>query len=504
LRLTELLKRAGLAQPLMQDPVISGISADSRQIENGFLFAALSGSAADGSQYIAQAAVQGAVAICAPAHVPVPNGLAHIKSDNPRLALAQLASQFYGPLTLQAVAVTGTNGKTSTVNFAQQLWEAAQINGAALGTLGIRGPQALGLDEDGAMTTPDPVTLARTLARLQQAGISHVALEASSHGLHQYRLDGVALAAAGFTYIGRDHLDYHGTIEDYLAAKTELFSRVLPAGGTAVLNADIPEFTHLAKLCHDRGHKVLSYGVHGQELRLLKATPRPDGLELELNILGQPCRVLLAVTGTFQSGNILCALGLCLGSGLPVSQALDALPALRNVRGRMERVTPAPPGTGIYVDYAHTPDALETVIRALRPHTENRLLVVFGCGGNRDKGKRPVMGKIAAELADLVFVTDDNPRHEDPATIRAEIMAGINISASDSAATMAATVHDVADRAKAIQTAMKQLKPGDTLLIAGKGHEQGQIVGHEVRPFDDADIVRQIMAGQLLIGDDVE
>jgi len=369
-----------------------------------------------------------------------------------------------------------------------------------LGTLGIRGPQALGLDEDGAMTTPDPVTLARTLARLQQAGISHVALEASSHGLHQYRLDGVALAAAGFTYIGRDHLDYHGTIEDYLAAKTELFSRVLPAGGTAVLNADIPEFKHLAKLCHDRGHKVLSYGVHGQELRLLKATPRPDGLELELNILGQPCRVLLAVTGTFQSGNILCALGLCLGSGLPVSQALAALPALRNVRGRMERVTPAPAGTGIYVDYAHTPDALETVIRALRPHTENRLLVVFGCGGNRDKGKRPVMGKIAAELADLVFVTDDNPRHEDPATIRAEIMAGINISASDSAA----TVHDVADRAKAIQTAMKQLKPGDTLLIAGKGHEQGQIVGHEVRPFDDADIVRQIMAGQLLIGDDVE
>lgn len=473
MRLTDLLTHAGLAQPLTLDPVITGITADSRQVQPGFVFAALPGAKLDGSTFIADAAVKGAVAILAPEGVVIPNGIVALRATEPRLALAKLVATFYAPAPHTLVAVTGTNGKTSTVNFVQQLWAGLGHQAASLGTLGIRGP---GVDKDGSLTTPDAVTLAQDLQYLAAQKITHAALEASSHGLHQYRLDGLTLKAAGFTYLGRDHLDYHGSMENYLAAKALLFSRLLPATGTAVLNADIPEYPQLKAICQQRGQQVLTYGREA-DLKCLSATPQPDGLDVRFDVLGQRVEQKLNVTGSFQAGNILCALGLVIGSGTAADKAIAALANLRAVAGRLELVASAQ-GAGIYVDYAHTPDALETVLKALRAHTTGRLWVVFGCGGNRDPGKRPLMGAIADRLADEIIITDDNPRLEDPALIRAAIAKACPRSC------------DIGDRAKAIQSSLNQLKPGDTLLIAGKGHEQGQIVGHEVRPFDDATVVR--------------
>jgi len=461
--------------------VVTVLTADSRTVTTGALFAALPGVTGDGRNYIAQAAVNGAVAVLAPADTPIPNGIAHIRHDNPRLALAKLAAAFSAPLPETIVAVTGTNGKTSTVNFTAQLWQAVGHAAASLGTLGVQGS---GISREGSLTTSDPITLAADLGELKRLGIDHAALEASSHGLDQFRLDGLSLKAAGFTYLGRDHLDYHGTLEHYLSAKARLFSRVLPATGTAVLNADIPEFEALAAVCKDRGQTVLSYGRKGRELQVLTVHPQPEGLHLTLNIAGHACDVKVAVTGGFQAHNILCALGLVIGSGTPTTQAVTALRQLKNVRGRLELVGRHPNGAGVYVDYAHTPDALETVLLALRAHTSNKLRVIFGCGGNRDKGKRPVMGEIAARLADDVIVTDDNPRLEDPATIRGEILNGCPQALM------------VEDRAKAIQIGLERLQPGDILLVAGKGHEQGQIIGSDVRPFDDADIIRRALGTQ--------
>jgi UDP-N-acetylmuramoyl-L-alanyl-D-glutamate--2,6-diaminopimelate ligase len=475
LKLTDLLRAAGLTGPTLPDCEVKAISADSRQISPGALFAALPGAKADGTAYIASALAAGAVAVLAPAQAQVPAPAVHIKSDNPQLDLAKLAAAFYAPFPATFTAVTGTNGKTSTVNFTAQLWQAMGHKAASMGTLGIVGP---GVTREGALTTSDQVTLSRDLRELYHEHITHVALEASSHGLHQYRLDGLNLKAAGFTYLGRDHLDYHGTLDEYFAAKALLFSRLLPATGTAVLNADIPEFNKLKALC--RG-KVMSYGHAPCDLQLLALQPEPDGLAVSLNICGQQVHTKLGVTGGFQAHNALCALGLILGSGTEVAKAVAALSQLRSVRGRLELVA-QPAGAGVYVDYAHTPDALETVLLALRPHTHGKLRVVFGCGGNRDKGKRPVMGAIAAKLADDVIVTDDNPRLEQPSAIRAEILNGCRGAL------------EVDDRAKAIQIALERLQPGDTLLIAGKGHEQGQIVGTEVRPFDDADVVRRALS----------
>lgn len=473
MRLTELVQRAGLPDVVADDIAITGLTADSRQVKPGYLFAALPGGKADGTQFIEAAVKAGAAAILAPAGTA--SAIPLVASNNSRLALAKLAAAFYAPLPRTLVAVTGTNGKTSTVNFTAQLWNALGLKGAAIGTLGITGP---GVEREGSLTTPDPVALTADLASLQRKGFEHVALEASSHGLDQYRLDGLTLSAAGFTYLGRDHLDYHGTLDNYLAAKAQLFGRVLPAGGAAVLNADTDEYPQLAALARERGHTVISYGSKGHDLRLLKALPMPTGLGLTLNVFGEQAEIMLKVTGRFQAGNVLCALGLVIGSGAAPGRAVAALADLANVRGRLELVGQTRDGAGVYVDYAHTPDALETVLGALRPHTAGRLISVFGCGGNRDRGKRPEMGKISARLADVTYVTDDNPRLEEAAAIRREILNA------------APGAIEVDDRAKAIQTAIKALKPGDTLIIAGKGHEQGQIVGTQVLPFDDAAIAR--------------
>lgn len=464
----------------MPDPVITGLTQDSRQVRPGFLFAALSGVRDAGVRYVQDAVQNGAVAILVANDVVMPDGMAGvaiIRSDNPRRDLSLMAAAFYQNQPGHIVAVTGTNGKTSTVHFAQQMWRGGGFSAASLGTLGVRGSAG---DESGSMTTPDPVSLHAKLNELYDAGITHLAMEASSHGLQQHRLDGVRLAAAGFTNLTRDHLDYHGTMEDYLAAKARLFGDVLQAGGVAVLNADVPEFFALKKICDDRQIRVWGYGAHGPDLKMIKRTAQPGGQALILDVLGRRYELVLPLVGTFQAMNALCALGLALA----VDQDLDVVAALSNLQGapgRLQFVPGHPSGAAVYIDYAHTPDALENILHALRPHTQGRLLCLFGCGGDRDAGKRPMMGGIAARLADVTIITDDNPRSEDPARIRAAIAAG----ADDDAKVIDAKVID--DRRAAIQWAIEELKEGDVLVVAGKGHEQGQIFADRTEPFDDVD-----------------
>jgi len=469
------------ALALERDPPITGLTADSRAVRPGMLFAALPGTARDGRAFIPQAVAGGAVAVLAPKGTVLPagcEGVALIEDANPRRRLALLAASFHGAQPDTIAAVTGTNGKTSTAQFTRQIWQGLGHRAGALGTLGL---VADGFPETPSLTTPDPVALHAMLADLARAGVDHLAMEASSHGLDQFRLDGVLVRVAGFTNLTRDHLDYHGSMEAYFQAKAMLFERVMPQGATAVLNADIPEFERLAALCRARKQTVLSFGARGRDLRVVSVAPLPHGQRLGLEVMGRGHSLDLPLVGQFQVWNVLCALGLAIGAGADPEKALATLPGLTGVRGRLELVARPKNDTAVYVDYAHTPDGLETVLKALRPHTTGALRVVFGCGGDRDRGKRPLMGEIAGRLADRVIVTDDNPRSEDPASIRAAVMAGCP----------AAT--EVGDRAGAIALAIGELRPGDVLVIAGKGHEQGQIVGAEVRPFDDATVARTIV-----------
>ncbi|MEI6985061.1 MAG: UDP-N-acetylmuramoyl-L-alanyl-D-glutamate--2,6-diaminopimelate ligase [Rhodospirillaceae bacterium] len=466
---------------------ITGLTADSRAVRPGFLFAALPGGKVDGRAFIGDALGRGAVAVLGPHGMTVPDASIRVISDEvPRRAFALMAAAFYRRQPNCVVAVTGTNGKTSTVQFAQQLWAAADLSAAALGTLGLTTAPDLGTEFGGgaSMTTPDPVALHATLAALAGAGVDRVAMEASSHGLDQFRLDGVRLKAAAFTNLTRDHLDYHGDMPAYFTAKAGLFGRVLAADGVAVLNVDVPEFSELSAICGRRGVRVLGYGeAAAADLRIIGIEALPHGQRLTLSVLGRPVVVDLALVGRFQAYNALAALGLLLAVEPELADAVVAkLGCLRGVPGRMQPVGLHPTGAAVVVDYAHTPNALETVLLALRPHAVGRLLVVFGCGGDRDRGKRPVMGEIAARLADRVYITDDNPRSEVPATIRREILASCRGAS------------EIGDRAAAIRAAVRELTLGDLLVIAGKGHEQGQIVGTEVRPFDDAAEARAAVA----------
>ncbi len=458
---------------LSQDREIVGLTADSRAVENGFLFAALPGAKSDGRDFIADAVKKGAAAVLAPLETPA-NDLGQailLSTENPRLIFSQLAARFHAAQPDFVAAVTGTNGKTSTVSFARQIWAICQTPAASLGTLGLTGPDwAI----PGSLTTPDPVTLHAMLADLKRRGVTHLAMEASSHGLDQFRLDGVRVKAAAFTNLSRDHLDYHREMGTYLAAKARLFSTVLEAGGIAVLNADIPEFYELASLCRSRGIKILDYGTKGKEIRLLETQPLPEGQRLRLEVMGNKFEVLLPLAGGFQAMNALCALGLVMAGGIEAGKAVSALSQLEGVPGRLQKVARLKNGAAIYVDYAHTPDALETVIKALRPHAKGKLSLVFGCGGDRDPGKRPEMGAIAASLADRVIVTDDNPRSETPENIRAQILVACP------------GANEIGDRATAIRQAVAALLTGDILIVAGKGHERGQIVGSNILPFDDA------------------
>jgi UDP-N-acetylmuramoyl-L-alanyl-D-glutamate--2,6-diaminopimelate ligase len=476
----------GVAPP--NNPEIAGITADSRQVEPGFLFAALNGSVTDGRRFAGEAVAKGAIAILTddPAALALDDAartrVAIIADPNPQRLLALAASRFYPTQPATIAAVTGTNGKTSVAHFTREIWQALGHKSASLGTLGwVIGDER----RPGALTTPDPVALHRTLSELAGCGVSHAAIEASSHGLAQYRLDGLSVAAAAFTNLTRDHLDYHGDMDAYRAAKDRLFTALLAPGGTAVLNADSPEFCRLAAIVRSRRHPVLSYGtVAGADLRIVDRRPRRDGQRVSLVLFGKPCDVQLKLIGDFQAMNVLAALGLVLATGSALQDAIAALPLLSTVPGRMQHVGETN-GAAVFVDYAHTPDALATVLAAARPHAERRLVVVFGAGGDRDRGKRPLMGEITTANADLVYVTDDNPRSEDPAAIRRAILAA------------APGAIEIGDRGEAIGTAIAALRPGDLLIIAGKGHETGQIVGRETLPFDDCVVARAALAGRI-------
>jgi UDP-N-acetylmuramoyl-L-alanyl-D-glutamate--2,6-diaminopimelate ligase len=464
---------------------IKGLSADSRRVEPGYLFAALPGARADGRAYIIDALKRGASAILAPLDTELPPEIGRtpvILDENPRRRLALLAARFYRKQPKTIAAVTGTSGKTSTAHFTRQLWTLLGFRAGSLGTLGVVAP---GHDHPGALTTPDPIELHRLLAELAQGGIDHLAIEASSHGLDQYRLDGVRIKAAAFTNLTHEHLDYHGTMARYFRAKARLFEQLLPGTGTAVLNADSDQFEPLLAICKQRGVATIAFGKAGKDLTLVDRTLLPEGQRLVLEVFGQRRELMFPVAGGFQAYNALTALGLVIGGGADPAQATDKLAQLSGVHGRIELVARHPSGATILVDYSHKPEALRTILNELRPLARNRLVVVFGCGGDRDRAKRPVMGAIAAELADTVIVTDDNPRSEDPAAIRAAIMAA------------APGAREIGDRALAIRTAIGELEAGDLLVIAGKGHETGQIVGSVTHPFDDAEVAR---AAALAVG----
>lgn len=468
------------------DPDIRGLTADSRAIETGFLFAALPGTKLHGKVFIGDAVRRGAAALLIDDAQDLPAlhreypGVPVMVDRNPRLRLARMAARLYAPPPKTIAAVTGTNGKTSVAAFTRQIWQHAGRRAASVGTLGVVGPD---FERPGALTTPDPVTLHRALHDLARRQIDHVALEASSHGLDQFRLDGLEVAAAAFTNLSRDHLDYHPTMDAYLAAKARLFGELMPRGGVAVLNAEVPEFDWLVQLCRARSHRVYAYGTGVRtELRVLAARPNASGQELDLKVFGREYTVSLPLVGRFQAMNALAALGLALATGVARDQAVKALSRLMGAPGRMQHVTSHFNGAPVFVDYAHTPDALENVLTALRPHCRGRLVVVFGAGGDRDPGKRPVMGEVTTRLADVVIVSDDNPRSEDPAAIRRAILAA------------APGATEIGDRGEAIAFAVSRLGPEDLLVIAGKGHETGQIVAGVTHPFDDAEVARAAVA----------
>lgn len=459
---------------------IVGITATSGEVQPGYVFAALPGTKQDGRAFIADAVARGAAAVLAPPDTDWPAGVPPrplILDAQPRRRLAQMAASFAGRQPRRIAAVTGTNGKTSTADFLRQLWNFADHPAASLGTLGLVAP---GFPQGAGLTTPDPVTLAETLARLAAAGIEHVAIEASSHGLDQFRLDGLQLAAGAFTNLTRDHLDYHGSMEAYRAAKLRLFAELLPRGAPAVAASALDAETReaMARVAQRRGLNFGTVGEGGSLITLHAVTPRPDGQILALSVAGRRFEVMLPLPGRFQADNALVAAALCMMLG--DTAVFDRMVRLRGVRGRMELAATLPNGAAVYVDYAHTPDAIARVLSALRPHTEGKLAIVFGAGGDRDRGKRPLMARAAAAGAEHVIVTDDNPRTEDAAAIRAEVMTG------------APGAREVGGREAAIAAGLDLLGPGDVLVVAGKGHEQGQIVGREVLPFDDVAVVRRL------------
>ena len=466
--------------PAAADIAIGGLTADSRAVRPGVLFAALPGTQVDGARYIPDAAAQGASAIICGTDAVVPDGvdIAIIRADDPRRLLARAAARFFERQPEVTVAVTGTSGKSSVADFTRQIFTRLGFEAASLGTLGVGRSSGTTY---GSLTTPDPIALHKMLAELAEQNVTHLAFEASSHGLSQRRLDGVNLSAAAFTNLGHDHLDYHTDMEDYLRAKLRLFDTLLAAGKIAVICADGARSDDVATVCRSRGQRVISVGEKGDDLRLSAVSRAGFGQRLSVNHGNKTTNVDLPLIGTYQATNALVAAGLAMAVGATAEDTLAALGGLKGVAGRLEIVAERNGGTAV-VDYAHKPDALTAALSALRPFVSGRLTCVLGCGGDRDRQKRPVMGEIAMKLADRVIVTDDNPRTEDPAAIRREILAG------------ATGAEEIGDRAAAIHAAVAGIGAGDVVLVAGKGHETGQIVGDQVLPFSDQDVVKAALA----------
>ncbi len=476
----------GLTAQGGRDVRITGLSVDSRDVREGHLFAALPGSTVHGAAFIDAALERGASAILTDpegariaASAIDQSQAALILAEEPRQALAHAAALWFGPQPETMIAVTGTNGKTSVSSFARQIWMALGRQAVNLGTTGIEGAWTHPLKH----TTPEPITLHRALAEAAKAGVTHVAMEASSHGLDQHRLDGVWLSAAGFTNFSQDHLDYHHSFEAYFEAKMALFDRVLPDEAVAVINLDDAKGQEVASRCITRGQEVIGVGRHEDaRLKLLAQRFDATGQELRFSWQGEPHMTRLDLVGGFQAENVLLAAALVIAAGEAPEDVFRALPDLSTVRGRMQLAAQRDNGATVFVDYAHTPDAVETALKALRPHVMGRIVAIIGAGGDRDRGKRPLMGAAAAHHADAVIVTDDNPRSEDPASIRAAVLEGARGVVGG-----AELVTETGDRAEAILRGVDALGPGDALLICGKGHETGQIVADAVLPFDDAE-----------------
>jgi UDP-N-acetylmuramoyl-L-alanyl-D-glutamate--2,6-diaminopimelate ligase len=460
------------------DSQVTGFAIDHRKVARGSVFGAFKGAVFNGEDFIGQAVDRGAVAVVARPEAKVER-VPHLADEQPRRLFAELAAKFYAPYPETTVAVTGTNGKTSTVEMTRQIWRMSGHRSASIGTLGVTTSDD---QVKTGLTTPDIVTFLSNMAGLKRMGMTHVAYEASSHGLDQHRAEGVPLAAAAFTNFSRDHLDYHQTMDAYFEAKMRLFERLLPAGKPAVIWTDDPKSKEVLERAKRRGHEVLTIGRKGETISLVEQTPTALGQTLKLEHGGKPYRLALPLIGAYQASNVLTAAGLVLATGGECDATFSAMQRVAPVRGRLERAVISRAGVPVYIDYAHTPDALEAAIAALRPHVEGRLITVFGAGGDRDQGKRPEMGAVATRLSDVVIVTDDNPRSEDPAVIRAAIMAG------------APGATEVPGRREAIAEAIRIARTGDIVLVAGKGHETGQIIGDRVLPFDDALVARECAA----------
>jgi len=459
-----------------KDVDISHITSDSRQVKAGSLFAALPGTVADGRDYIDQAIKAGSAAILSTPGLSL--SVPYVPVAEPRLTYAQMAARFHAGQPAIMVAMTGTNGKSSTVEFLRQIWAHAGLKAACFGTLGVYAPSGY---KPLTHTTPDAVALHQTLSGLAGEGITHGAMEASSHGLVQFRLDGVKITASGFSNLTQDHFDYHSDMEDYFRAKARLFTELTPADAPVVINVNDEYGQRLAQMCEARGQNVMRVGWSGKDIRIDEVMPRSSSQVLDLIVLGKRHKIELPLAGEFQTLNAVSALGLAIVTGVDVDTALEGLAQLRGVAGRMERAGETPQGAPIFVDFAHTEDGLDKLLRSVRPHTLGKIIIVFGCGGDRDPDKRPKMGAVAAKLADEVIVTDDNPRTEDSAAIREAVLRGCQ------------NATEIGDRAKAIAEGIARLGPKDCLVIAGKGHEQGQIVGKTIIPFSDVKVAQDAL-----------
>lgn len=482
--LSELTANIAEIENAGQELDIKGLCLDSRRAEEGFLFAAIKGNKIDGTQFIQQAVVAGAVAVLVDNDAEIAiDGVAVVRSDNPRKAIAKIAARLLGGQIERTVAVTGTNGKSSTVNFCRQIWDMSGQSAASLGTIGIASKN---YNKEGTLTTPDPITLHSEIRELADTGVKRLAVEASSQGLDQYRLDGLEIAAGAFTNLTHDHLDYHGSMENYLKCKLRLFSEILKEKSVLVLNRDVPYAEEFEKLANLKDFKIIDYGYNAKRIKIIKCEPALSGQFVEVEIFGKNYKLNIPLVGKFQIYNALCALGLVVSEDVQnedfVANAVASLEKLQTVRGRLELAAVMKNGATIYVDYAHTPDGVETLLKSIRPHVKNKLHAIVGCGGDRDKTKRPIMGKLAVDLADVAIVTDDNPRTEDPNQIRSEVMSG------------AVGATEIAGRDKAIREAVKNLQEGDILVVAGKGHEQGQEINGVKHHFDDVEEVKKAVA----------